>query len=470
MTFGFRLSGRLDGTPGEAESLGMAVIRPEQIDEATPGSGVAESIQDITKRKNLLLLVALRWIAVAGQIAAIFVAKAWLSISLPLVEMGYVLLFLVALNLISFGLLRSRWVIDEKLLFTALLLDVAALTAQLYLSGGAVNPFVSLFLLQVILGAVLLPTTYVWALAGLAGLSFLWLIRYHRPMDLTAFGLGAHGQSSYLSLHLYGMFLCFLLAAGLTVLFVTRITANLRDRDRLLSNLQQRSVEEEHIVRMGLLASGAAHELGTPLATVSVILNDWEHMAGIASDPSLSADLKEVRGALARCKDIVSGILLAAGEARGEDAERTTLSAFLSELFEQWRQTRAPVEFEAAVEIGRDVPIVAETVVRQTLLNMLDNALEASPAWVGVKATLNGYDLLVTVRDRGPGFAPRILADLGKPYNSTKGRPGSGLGLFLVVNVLRKLGGALTVRNLAEGGASAEVTLPLAALEIPDEQ
>ncbi len=166
----------------------------------------------------------------------------------------------------------------------------------------------------------------------------------------------------------------------------------------------------------------------------------------------------------------MSGILLAAGEARGEDAERTTLSAFLTELFEQWRKTRAPMAFEAAVEIGRDVPIVAETVVRQTLLNMLDNALEASPGWVGVKATLNGHDLLVTVRDKGPGFAPRILADLGKPYNSTKGRPGSGLGLFLVVNVLRKLGGALTVRNLAEGGASAEVTLPLAALEIPDEQ
>jgi two-component system sensor histidine kinase RegB len=465
-----RLSGRLDGDPGEAEALRMAVIRPAQIDEPPPGTGVAESIQDITKRKNLLLLVALRWIAVAGQIAAIFVAQTWLSIPLPLVEMGYVLLFLVALNLVSFALLRSHWVIDEKLLFTALLLDVGALTAQLYLSGGAVNPFVSLFLLQVIIGAVLLPTSYVWALAGLAGLCFLWLIRYHQPMDLSAFGLGVHGQSSYLSLHLYGMFLCFLLAAGLTVLFVTRITANLRDRDRLLSELQQRSVEEGHIVRMGLLASGAAHELGTPLATVSVILNDWEHMKAIAKDPSLSADLKEVRSALARCKDIVSGILLAAGEARGEDAERTTLSVFLTDVVEQWRKTRAPVGFDTAIQISRDVPIVAETVVRQTLLNMLDNALEASPSWVGVMALLSGADLVVSVRDKGPGFAPEILANLGKPYHSTKGRPGSGLGLFLVVNVLRKLGGQLTVRNLAEGGALVEMTLPVAALEIPDEQ
>ena len=464
-----RLSGRLDGVPGEGETPGMAVIRPEPIDDARAGSGVAESIQDITKRKNLLLLASLRWIAVAGQIAAILVAKAWLSISLPLVEMGYVLLFLVALNLISFALLRSRVVIDEKLLFTALLLDVGALTAQLYLSGGAVNPFVSLFLLQVILGAVLLPTSYVWALTGIAGLCFLWLIRFHRPMDLTAFGLGAHGQSSFLSLHLYGMFLCFLLASGLTVLFVTRITANLRDRDRLLSDLQQRSVEEGHIVRMGLLASGAAHELGTPLATVSVILNDWEHMPAIGKDPLLSPDLKEMRGALARCKEIVSGILLAAGEARGEDAVRTTLPTFLTDVLNQWRGSRAPREFMTSVQIGRDVPIVAETVVRQTILNMLDNALEASPDWVGLSAVLSGPNLVVTVSDRGKGFAPEILANLGKPYQSTKGRPGSGLGLFLVVNVLRKLGGALTVRNVAEGGAAVEMRLPVAALELPDE-
>ena len=457
----------LDGPADESQTPGMAVIRPSQIDEPLPGSGVAESIQDITKRKNLLLLVSLRWIAVAGQIAAIFVAQAWLSIPLPLVDMGYVLLFLVALNLVSFGLLRSPLVIDEKLLFIFLLLDVAALTAQLYLSGGAVNPFVSLFLLQVILGAVLLPTSFVWALSGIAGLCFLWLIRFHREMDLSAFGLGAHGQSSYLSLHLYGMFLCFLLAAGLTVLFVTRITANLRDRDKLLADLQQRSVEEGHIVRMGLLASGAAHELGTPLATLSVILNDWEHMPAVSKDKSLSADLREVRGALARCKDIVSGILMAAGEARGEDAVRTTLSAFLTEVVEGWRETRAPQHFATAIQIGRDVPIVAETVVRQTILNMLDNALEASPGWIGLTASLSGADLVVIVRDRGPGFAPEILANLGKPYHSTKGRPGSGLGLFLVVNVLRKLGGALTVRNLSEGGSYVEMTLPVASLEIP---
>ena len=448
----------------------MATIRPELVDEPRTGSGVADTIQDITKRKNLLLLASLRWIAVAGQIAAIFVAQAWLSIPLPLVEMGYVLLFLVGLNLVSMALLRVRRTVDDHLLFAALLLDVAALTAQLYLSGGAVNPFVSLFLLQVILGAILLPTSYVWALTGIAGLCFLWLIRYHRPMDLSPFGLFAHGQSGFLSLHLYGMFLCFLLAAGLTVLFVTRITANLRDRDRLLSDLQQRSVEEGHIVRMGLLASGAAHELGTPLATVSVILNDWEHMPAIGKDPSLAPDLKDMREALARCKEIVSGILLAAGEARGEDAVRTTLPAFVTDVIEQWRSTRAPEDFAASIEIRRAVPIAADTVVRQTLLNMLDNALEASPAWVGVTARLVGADLVVSVLDRGKGFVPEILANLGKPYQSTKGRPGSGLGLFLVVNVLRKLGGTLTVRNLPEGGALVEMTLPVAALEIPDGQ
>ena len=476
-------AGRLDCRARRDEIRVMAVTRPQAAPQPSlsrlgalwravlrgpaAGSTVAESIDEIAKRKNLLLLVALRWIAVAGQIAAIFVVHAWLAIPLPLMAMGYVLLFLVGLNLVSLWMCRHRQSIGNTELFVTLLLDVFALTGQLYLSGGAINPFVSLFLLQVILGAVLLRPVLVWVLMAVAGLCFLLLIRYHLPMDLTAYGLGAdQGHSGFLVLHLYGMFFCFLLAAALMVLFVTRINANLRDRDRLLSDLSQRSVEEGHIVRMGLLASGAAHELGTPLATLSVILGDWQRMPAIGGDPEVSGELTEMRAALARCKDIVSGILMAAGEARGEDAERTTLATFLDEVVEQWRETRSPARFDYRNEIGADFPIVADTVIRQTLLNLLDNALEASPDRVETEVRRLSGDLLIRVRDHGPGFAPEILANLGKPYQSTKGRPGSGLGLFLVVNVLRKLGGELTVRNLPGGGALVEMALPVAALEI----
>jgi two-component system sensor histidine kinase RegB len=104
------------------------------------------------------------------------------------------------------------------------------------------------------------------------------------------------------------------------------------------------------------------------------------------------------------------------------------------------------------------------------IFNVLDNALEASPGWVSLEASHDGDALTLSVADAGPGFAPAMLAQLGKPYQSSKGRPGAGLGLFLVVNVARKLGGTVTARNRAEGGAVVQLTLPLAAIAIAEDK
>jgi two-component system sensor histidine kinase RegB len=101
--------------------------------------------------------------------------------------------------------------------------------------------------------------------------------------------------------------------------------------------------------------------------------------------------------------------------------------------------------------------------------NVLDNALEASPDWVGVEAGVADGTLVLTVLDRGPGFAPAMLAQFGKPYQSSKGRPGGGLGLFLVVNVARTLGGTVQAGNRPEGGAAVTLTLPLSAIALDKE-
>lgn len=403
----------------------------------------------------------------AGQILAIGGVSAGLSIPLPLMPMGAVILVLVALNLACLLLCRLRRTIPDLWLFGALLVDVAALAVQLYLSGGAVNPFVSLFLLQVILGAVLLPPMLTWSLVAVAAVAVLLLTRFHRPMDLSALGLSpALVQSGFLPLYLAGLFVCFLQTAVLLALFVMRITANLRDRDRSLAELRQRSVEEDYIVRMGLLASGAAHELGTPLNTLSVILNDWQDLPALYDDHDMAAELADMQSALFRCRTIVSRVLMAAGEARGEDAKRTTLSAFVADVVGQWRDSRVPAHLEFQSDIGADEAIVADQVIRQVILNLMDNALEASPDWVSVTAARTGDALTVTVGDKGRGFDPQVLANLGRPYHSTKGRAGSGLGLFLVVNVLRKLNGSLMVRPREGGGSDVTATLPLAVLSI----
>lgn len=429
----------------------------------------ARSIQETANaanRKNLLLLVALRCLAVGGQVATILIVHFWLRIRLPLAAMAGVILFLVVLNLVSWWRGRSASaVICHGEIFAGLLLDVAALTVQLYLSGGTTNPFVSLFLLQAVLGAVLLPMAFAWILVAATAACFFLLTQFYRPLALAAY---AQGPEGFFGLYIDGLFISFLLTAGLLVLFVTRIIGNLRDRDRHLSELRAQTAEEEHILRLGLLASGAAHELGTPLGTLSVILNDWERLPVLREDAEFAADLTEMTAALARCKDIVSHTLLAAGEARGEHFERTTLVRFIDDVVAEWKETRSPAFVDYVADIGADTAIAADTVIRQILFNVFDNALEASPKWVGIEAEKRGELLTVTVSDKGGGFAPEILANFGKPYQSTKDRMGSGLGLFLVVNVLRKLGGAVVARGNRYGGASVELTLPIAALAIED--
>jgi two-component system sensor histidine kinase RegB len=267
-----------------------------------------------------------------------------------------------------------------------------------------------------------------------------------------------------------GMLLCFILNAALLVIFISRITRNLRTRDAQLSTLRQRAAEEEHIIRMGLLASGAAHELGTPLATLSVILGDWRRMPEFSHNSELRQEINEMQTQLQRCKSIVSGILLAAGEARGEASARTTLISFLDNTAEEWRKGRQAVTFFYENRIRQDATVVFDTTLKQMIFNVLDNAFEASPHWVKLQATREGDSLKLAVTDAGPGFAPPMLAQFGKPYQSSKGRPGGGLGLFLVVNVARTLGGTVKARNRREGGAVVELTLPLSAITLEDEE
>ena len=179
---------------------------------------------------------------------------------------------------------------------------------------------------------------------------------------------------------------------------------------------------------------------------------------------------------LRRIKGIVSGILLSAGEARGEATELTTAAGFLTGLTSEWQAHAPGVQLDYQLEEPLDAlafqrtPIVAGPALRQVIFNVLDNAREVSPAWVGVSVRCDAGELRLSVRDRGPGFAPEMLERLGKPYQSSKGRPGSGLGLFLVVNVLRKLGGRVRAENLEGGGALVTLTLPLSALAIDSDE
>jgi two-component system sensor histidine kinase RegB len=424
----------------------------------------AADVEYVAGHKNMLQLIELRWIAVIGQVTTIAAAILVFDVHLPLVQMLEVLACLIAFNIASHLRWHEHRPVTNNELFLALLVDVASLTMQLYLAGGTTNPFAFLYLLQVILSAVLLEAWSTWTivaitLACLAGLSV-----FARPLPLPFDH--ARGISS---LYVQGMLICFVLNAALLVVFISRISTTLRGKAAQLADLRQRAAEEEHIVRMGLLASGAAHELGTPLATLSVILGDWKRMREFKQNPDLIEEITEMQAQLKRCKSIVSGILLSAGEARGESAVRTTIRTFMDELVEEWQVSRPVREFAYVNRIGHDLPVAFDSALKQMIDNVLDNALEASPDWVGLEASVEDGTLLLSVTDRGPGFLPSMLAQFGKPYQSSKGRPGGGLGLFLVVNVARTLGGQVAASNRPQGGAEVRLTLPLKAIALENE-
>lgn len=402
-------------------------------------------------------LIQLRWIAVIGQIATIVFVHFVFGMDLPLPIMAVVLTCLIAFNLISTWRWRHRDEVTNGSLFFALLVDVSTLTAQLYLSGGASNPFVFLYLLQVVLGAVMLRAWASWTIAAITTACFISLMIWAGPVVIPA--------THYTS----GLLICFVLNAALLVAFVNRISRILRARDARLASLRQRAVEEEHIVRMGLLASGAAHELGTPLATISVILGDWKRMPTFTANPDLSEDLGEIQIQLNRCKSIVTGILLSAGEMRAESPVQTTVKTFLDDLVTSWRATRTISNFTYTNRFENDVTIVSDEGLKQMISNVLDNGLEASPGWLEFDVSRDGGDLVLRVNDRGPGFESAILANFGRPYQSSKGRPGGGLGLFLSLNVARALGGNIVAVNRESGGATVTMTLPLASLILEEE-
>lgn len=426
---------------------------------------VAESVAFAPERRagqaNLCQLIELRWLAVGGQLATVLVVHAALGITLPWAEMLSLLGILVAFNLFSLWRNRLAQPVSQLELCIALLVDVGVLTGQLYLAGGSDNPFIYLYLLQVAVASVLLRPAYLWAVVLGAVMGFVALMEWHRPLSLDP-----QAPTVLSPNYLGGVLLCFLLNVALLTVFIVRINRNLRQRDAELADAQQRAAEEVHIVRMGLLASGAAHELGTPLATLSVILGDWAHMAPFAGEPELREEIEEMQRQVLRCKAIVTGILMSAGEMRGEAPRLTTPQAFVDDLAAGWRAAHPQAELAVRCERLPDAQIVSDSALQQVIANLLDNAAEAAPGrpLILVAACPDDKTLTLSVLDEGPGFDGERLKHFGEPYQSGKGQPGRGMGLFLSVNVARTLGGRLEARNRKEGGAAVTLTLPMASL------
>ena len=317
-----------------------------------------------------------------------------------------------------------------------------AFSAQIYFSGGISNPFISLFLLQVIIATILLSTTYACIIAALTLSCYLWLSKNYQ--ELHAFH---HHSQNLFDLHLYGMLISYIIAVILLLIFITKIVKNLKQKD-------QQILAQEQLIKMGLLAVGTAHELGTPLSTISVILNDLKEISvNEKSKKDFLQDIEIIDLQLQRCKKIISEITSNSGNSRVEEASKIKAKDAFDNLVERWKKLKNPqnlfYKFNYKFQGEENLEIILDDILTQSLFDIFDNAFEASPMWIKIEVEVAKNLIVISVEDKGEGFKKEVLKNLGKPNLSTKNS--SGLGLFLAMNSLPRINGKLEIKNTKHG-------------------
>jgi len=406
---------------------------------------------------NLRRLLALRVIVFAGLLLTLWFAVVRLGLSLPLAPPLAVLATMLAISLASLWRLTRPWPVRDAELFVQLLADVTALTVLLYFTGGSTNPFITLYLLPLAITAAALPVR-VWWMAGITIACYAALLVWHVPLPHAE-----HSHDTDFSVHVFGMWLGFVASAALIASFSVRMNATLRARDHMLAELREQALRQERIVAIGTLAAGAAHELGTPLSTMAVLVKD------IQPDETVAAGKLEIlRAQIARCKEILGSLSAAAGQVRAESGQSRPLNSFLEELVRRWQATRPDINVRTRLAGQGPTPrIVAEQTLAQAITNILNNAADVSPQDVELDGRWTADTLVLEIADRGPGFEPELVHKAGEPFHSTKSE-GLGLGLFLAYTTLNRLGGDVRLMNRDGGGVLCRLTLPLAALRVPD--
>lgn len=435
----------------------------------------------------LFRLLALRRLEIAAQTMVLFLAVVWLEMPLAVAPMAAII---ACSALINFG---SRWrfghsaSVGDNAIFLQLIADTVILGLLLYFAGGPANPFVSLLLLPPTLAAAMLPVRRAWAMAGIALLAYTVLMFWSLPLplprrDLTLIdamlaraggGLGEHAaHSSSFALHVLGMWLNFVVSIGVVAFFLTRMATALRERERQLATAREAVLHNEQILSLGTLAAGAAHQLGTPLATMAVLLREIELSHG--GDEALQGDLRVLREQVDRCKQTISQILASAGQARDESLGAVALDIYLQHLLDDWQLIRPRVALRVDLNGSRPAPVIAaDRTLAQALLNLLDNAADANgnrPETVAFTAGWDAEVCRIEILDHGPGLRGDAASRLGEAFFTTKAGDGQqaggvGIGLFLSNATIQRFGGMVELFNRDTGGVCTRVTLPLVGLK-----
>ena len=404
-------------------------------------------------------LVRLRWLAIIGQTTAVLGVFYGLDFELPV----YACLAVIALAAWLNVALRLRFHMTQRLepdrAAWLLAFDIAELAVLLFLTGGLQNPFAFLFLGPVLLSATALPPRFTLMLGGFAVACATILVFEHYPLPWDS-----DDPLQLPPIYMMGVWLCILLAIGFIGVYAWQITEESRQLADALAATELVLTREQHLSQLDGLAAAAAHELGTPLSTISVIARELER--AIAPNAPHGDDVRLLREQATRCRDILAKLTeLSSG---GEPFDRMRLTALIEEVVAPHRNFGVTIEVTAPDDRSGEPIGARNPAILYGLGNLLENAVDFAGDRVAVNAQWSEDDVVVTISDDGPGFAPEILARIGEPYvTSRRHRPyhsdeepsGLGLGFFIAKTLLERSGATLSFENRPQPERGAIVRL-----------
>ncbi|MGO9443676.1 MAG: ATP-binding protein [Thiobacillaceae bacterium] len=404
-----------------------------------------EAIEYPDLRDTLKRVGQLRVYVYLALLAVVAGSWAFLDIAFPLVPL--LAIFGLAAILTAHAWLRAKRSneIGPTELGLQLLADIAVIGTLVFFSGGAYNPFISLLLLPVVLAAGVMPGTWVGIVALAAGAVYSLLMFRFEPLGLPA------GPAAF-ALHVSGMWLDFIVSACLIAYFLYRLSRALRIREAELARLREDTLRNEQIIAVASLAAGTAHELGTPLNILALLV---EELAGHGDQETVQM----ARNQVARAKALLARLAaVARGGAR--TMERIELGTWIAAQLENWRWMRP----EALVSLHDDVSpghaLCCDETLGQALLNLLNNAWQVSQQRVDVALEQDGNTVRIRIADRGPGLKTEIRARAGR--EATSAGSGMGLGLMLANSSIERHGGTVHLADREGGGTVITITLPCA--------
>jgi two-component system, sensor histidine kinase RegB len=417
---------------------------------------------------RLNTIVNIRWLAILGQFSTILVVHFGLGFSLPIVQALLIIIVSAGLNL---GLTRqfpkTDW-LNERSATSLLSFDIIQLAALLYLTGGLQNPFAILFLAPVMISATTLPPVRTLGLGALVLLfaSALTFVYLPLPWD-------PPGQLAMPFLYVGGVWLAIMLSIGFISIYAWRVAEEARQIGKALAATELVLAREQHLSQLDGLAAAAAHELGTPLATIALVARELDHQ--FKNDPLHREDIALLIEQTARCRQILSTIATL-----GTEQDGPLRAIRVKQLIEEVCAPQRPfgVRITASFEGQEPEPISFRSPgMIYGLENLIDNAVDFASAEVGVVARWTSDTVTIEISDDGRGFHPDILNKLGDPYVTTRslrsrenqpGGGGLGLGLFIAKTLLERSGAVFEGRNriAPAKGAVVSITWPRALFEL----